>query len=319
MTELRAEDAGKYWCAVRDVFNLPLEFVIIMKDAVIHEASVGGSASISCKHIRKQTQKFFCRGDQPSICIRDGARVSSNNRINGRFSLTEETSAGVFTVKISDLRVEYSGKYWCGEEISGSFIFTEVQLHLTREMTTSNTKRETSQEKAEMTSSDTKKETVQETENPGFFVIAVVSVGLLLLALVIALILFKLKHNKHGIISSTDRRQTGDHETTQEDIQDTRHLDPESDPLYSTVELPTNPSDSQNPLYSAVQLPTIPSDSQNPLYSAVQLPTIPSDGLLYAAVSFQKCEESLSEATVRFSKEETQCDYASVNHNTSPN
>ncbi|XP_042571972.1 polymeric immunoglobulin receptor-like [Cyprinus carpio] len=300
MTELRAENAGKYWCAVRDVFNLLLELMIIMKDAVIHEASVRGSASISCKHIRKQTQKLFCRGDQPNICIRDGARVSSNKRINSRFSLTEETSAGVFTVKISDLRAEDSGKYWCAEESSGSFIFTEVQLHVTREMTTPDTKRETSQEteKPEMTSSDTKKET----ENPGFFVIVVVSVGLLLLALVIALILFKLKHNKHGIISSKDRRQTGDHETTQEDIQDTRHLDPESDPLYSTVELPTNPS-----------------DSQNPLYSAVQLPTNPSDGLLYAAVSFQKHEESLSEATVRFSKEETHCDYASVNHNISPN
>uniref|UniRef100_A0A8C2DAR3 Ig-like domain-containing protein n=1 Tax=Cyprinus carpio TaxID=7962 RepID=A0A8C2DAR3_CYPCA len=133
MTELRAEDAGKYWCAVRDVFNLPLELMIIMKDAVIHEASVGGSASISCKHIRKQTQKFFCRGDQPNICIRDGDRVSSNDRINGRFSLTEETSAGVFTVKISDLREEDSGKYWCAEESSGSFIFTEVQLHVTRD------------------------------------------------------------------------------------------------------------------------------------------------------------------------------------------
>uniref|UniRef100_A0A8C1W2H6 Ig-like domain-containing protein n=1 Tax=Cyprinus carpio TaxID=7962 RepID=A0A8C1W2H6_CYPCA len=148
MTELRAEDAGKYWCAVKDVFNLLLELMIIMKDAVIHEASVRGSASISCKHIRNQTQRFFCRGDQPSICIRDGVLVSSNNRINGRFSLTEETSAGVFTVKISDLREEDSGKYWCGEEISGSFIFTEVQLHLTREMTTPDTKRETSQEKA---------------------------------------------------------------------------------------------------------------------------------------------------------------------------
>ncbi|XP_042614867.1 CMRF35-like molecule 6 isoform X2 [Cyprinus carpio] len=169
MTELRAENAGKYWCAVRDVFNLPLELMIIMKDAVIHEASVGGSASISCKHIRNQTQKLFCRGDQPNICIRDGARVSSNKRINGRFSLTEETSAGVFTVKISDLREEDAGKYWCAEESSGSFIFTEVQLHVTREMTTSDTKRETSQEKPEMTSSGIEKETVQETEKPDSF------------------------------------------------------------------------------------------------------------------------------------------------------
>ncbi len=44
------------------------------------------------------------------------------------------------------------------------------------------------------------------------------------------------------------------------------------------------------------------------------LPTIPSDGLLYAAVSFQKHDESLSDATVRFSKNEIHSDYATVSH-----
>ncbi len=158
ITDLRAEDAGKYWCSVKDVFNLPFELMIIMKDGeavylgevsmfliifssnssylmlcssvITHEASVGGSASISCKHIRNHNQRFFCRGDQLNICVRDGFRVSSSNRTNSRFSLTEETSAGVFTVKISNLRAEDSGKYWCAEESSGSFIFTEVQLHV---------------------------------------------------------------------------------------------------------------------------------------------------------------------------------------------
>ncbi|RXN13522.1 polymeric immunoglobulin receptor-like protein [Labeo rohita] len=153
MTELRAEDAGKYWCAVKDVFNLPIELMIVMKDVITHEASVGGSASISCKYIRNQNQGFFCRGDQINICVRDGVRVSSNNRINGRFSLTDETSAGVFTVNISNLTAEDSGKYWCAEENSGSFIFTEVQLHV----------------KGEMTSSDTKRETTQKTETSGSF------------------------------------------------------------------------------------------------------------------------------------------------------
>ncbi|XP_059407699.1 glutamine and serine-rich protein 1-like [Carassius carassius] len=225
----------------------------------------------------------------------------------------------------------------------------------------------------------------------GFPVTAVVSVGLILLALVIVLLLFKLKHNKHDIISSSDRRETEDHETAQEEIQDARHhsdSDPESTPLYSTVQLPTIlsdsqnpvystvqlptilsdsqnpvystvqlptipsdsqnpvystvqlptipsdsqnpvystvqlptiPSDSQNPVYSTVQLPTIPSDSQNPVYSTVQLPTMPSDELPpYTAVSFQKNEESLSEATVRFSEEEIHSDYTSVNHSIAPN
>ncbi len=54
------------------------------------------------------------------------------------------------------------------------------------------------------------------------------------------------------------------------------------------------------------------------LYSTVQSPTIPSDGLLYSAVSFQKCEESLSDATVRFREEEIHCEYASVNHSITP-
>ncbi|XP_016407719.1 polymeric immunoglobulin receptor [Sinocyclocheilus rhinocerous] len=131
MTELRAEDAGKYWCAVKDAFDLPIELMIIMKDVLVtRKASVGGSASISCKYIKNQNQCFFCRGDQPNICVKDGVRVSSKNRINGRFSLTDETSAGVFTVNISNLRAEDSGKYWCAEEHSGSFIFTEVYLHV---------------------------------------------------------------------------------------------------------------------------------------------------------------------------------------------
>ncbi|RXN09277.1 polymeric immunoglobulin receptor-like protein [Labeo rohita] len=134
-TELRAEDAGKYWCAVKGGFNLPIELMIVMKDVITHEASVGGSASISCKYIRNQNRGFFCRGDQINICVRDGVRVSSNNRINGRFSLTDETSAGVFTVNISNLTAEDFGKYWCGEENSGSFILTGVHLHVNGDLT----------------------------------------------------------------------------------------------------------------------------------------------------------------------------------------
>ncbi|XDV16577.1 hypothetical protein PO909_016229 [Leuciscus waleckii] len=43
-----------------------------------------------------------------------------------------------------------------------------------------------------------------------------------------------------------------------------------------------------------------------------ELPTILSDELLYASVSFQKHEESLSEASVTVSKNELYSDYATV-------
>ncbi|XP_048051516.1 polymeric immunoglobulin receptor-like [Megalobrama amblycephala] len=178
LSELRAEDAGIYWCAVRDEFNLHTDLMIVMKDAVTREASVGGSVSISCKFIRNH-MRIFCRGDQPNICVRDGVRVSSNTRTNGRFSVTDETSAGVFTVNITDLTEEDSGKYWCAEESSGSFVFTEVHLHVIG----------------------------------GSSMIVAISVGLILLAMCLVLVLLKIKYNrKHGIISSSDRRETGDHD-----------------------------------------------------------------------------------------------------------
>ncbi|XDV16845.1 hypothetical protein PO909_016372, partial [Leuciscus waleckii] len=176
LSDLTAEDAGIYWCAVKEAFNLPIELMIVLKDALFtHEASVGGSVSISCKNVRTQTQRLFCRGDQPNICVRDGVRVSSNTRTNGRFSLTDETSAGVFTVNISNLTEEDSGKYWCAEETSGSFVFTEVHLHVTQETTTS-------QDEGKSVSS----------------VIVAVSVGLILLAVCLVLMLLKIKYScKH--------------------------------------------------------------------------------------------------------------------------
>ncbi|RXN07879.1 polymeric immunoglobulin receptor-like protein [Labeo rohita] len=384
MTDLRAEDAGKYWCAVKDVFNLPIELMIVMKDVITHEASVGGSASISCKYIRNQNQGFFCRGDQPDICVRDGVRVSSKNSINGRFSLTDETSAGVFTVNISNLTAEDSGKYCsqssqsseekfilsdsqkdhfnvtirdistadsgvylCGVERHGSddqlsetsithiTFIKEINMNVQSQITSvqveayfsksvfitctfpqkfkGNKKfiqKDSSQkipvdgqnqwvhhDKVHMyddTSGGVLKVFISNltaadeatyrcgvninndedlfteiklTVKQGFSVTAVVSVGLVLLAVCLTLVVFKIKYNSKHDANSSDRRETEDHETAQEEIQDS---DPESNPLHSTVQLPTNPS----------------------------------DGLLYAAVSFQKNEESLSDATVRFSKDE---------------
>nr|XP_055062541.1 polymeric immunoglobulin receptor-like [Misgurnus anguillicaudatus] len=52
------------------------------------------------------------------------------------------------------------------------------------------------------------------------------------------------------------------------------------------------------------------------LYSTAQLPTIPSDDLLYAAVSFYKYEDSVSDVTDTFSKEEILTDYTTVSRHT---
>ncbi|XP_026120479.1 polymeric immunoglobulin receptor-like isoform X2 [Carassius auratus] len=301
ISNVSLRDAGVYWCGAetrhQHLTSVSLtnkhQLTLTMPPVIGRE---GDSVQIQCPYDEKHSTgmclrrgmclskvvKYLCKGK----CFTEDAQIiiySDEDHVkNPRISVKDDTELNLFTVTMTELRAEDAGKYWCAEESSGSFIITEVQLHVTG----------------------------------GFPVTAVVSVGLILLAVGLVFLLFKIKLcSKHGIISS-ERREAGDHETAQEE---SLGLDPESTNLYSTVRSPTIPSDSQNPLYSTVQLPTIPSDSQNPLYSTVQLPTIPSDGLLYAAVSFQKQEESLSEATVRFSKEETHCEYASVSHNISPN
>ncbi|XP_065130610.1 uncharacterized protein [Paramisgurnus dabryanus] len=52
------------------------------------------------------------------------------------------------------------------------------------------------------------------------------------------------------------------------------------------------------------------------IFRSAQLPTTPSDDLLYAAVSFHKHEDSVSDVTVTFSKEEMLTDFASVRRHT---
>ncbi|CAM4455187.1 unnamed protein product [Leuciscus chuanchicus] len=399
LSDLRAEDAGIYWCAVKEAFNLPIELMIVLKDALFtHEASVGGSVSISCKNVRTQTQRLFCRGDQPNICVRDGVRVSSNTRTNGRFSLTDETSAGVFTVNISNLTEEDSGKYWCAEETSGSFVFTEVHLHVTQDFNIQHAKHNhgksigsytksrrtgsyqnhsttcvlvffnvgvltrsytllvrfsntvTMVENTETRSAQTRSRERSAAERqirrdrlqsdtytpvgsgPPYRVTTSwstriykyadsqtvrgprVSASAIIIIIILSTPLHFYNVSLHFLISfspaktgieknllfsvpnvsptTSPRKKT---KTSQDEgesgkIQQIHCLvqdsDPTSTPLYSTVQLPTNPSDSQNPLYSSVQLPTIPSDSQNPLYSTGQLPTIPSDSQnpLYSTV-----------------------------------
>ncbi|RXN38348.1 polymeric immunoglobulin receptor-like protein [Labeo rohita] len=280
-------DAGVYWCGAetkhKHVTSVSLtnkhKLTLTMPPVVGRE---GDSAEIKCPYDAKYAReiKHLCKGKCFTEDAQNIIRSDEDHVKKPKISVKDDTELNLFTVTMTELRAEDAGKYWCAVK---DVFNISIELMIVMK--------------------------------DGFSVIVAVSVGLILLALVIVLILFKLKHNKHGIVSSTDRGQRGDHETVQEQIQDSN---PESTPLYSTVQLPTIPSDSQNPLYSTVQLPTIPSDSQDPLYSTVQLPTIPSDSqnTLYSTVQLptipsdsQKYEDSLSDATVKFSKEENWCYY----------
>ncbi|KAG9262797.1 polymeric immunoglobulin receptor-like [Astyanax mexicanus] len=116
-----------------------------------------------------------------------------------------------------------------------------------------------------------------------------------------------------------------------EDIKATgRHPTPDTgaSTVYSTAQLPTNPSDPSHTLYHNVQLRTGLGDFSNPIYSTAQdpqLPRSPSDSSVsdpqrqsvqpaedpaYATVKFTK-NDAVTIATVN-KEEEDSCDYATV-------
>ncbi|XP_059407686.1 CMRF35-like molecule 8 [Carassius carassius] len=119
ITDLRTEDQGQYWCGV-DTGLLKLDDFTKVHLDIKHVSRVsavtGQHLNISChyKSELKNDVKFICKGSDPSVCVTSAIRTSSEIKSYGRFSLSDNESAGVFTVTITDLTEEDSGIYWCG-------------------------------------------------------------------------------------------------------------------------------------------------------------------------------------------------------------
>ncbi len=73
--------------------------------------------------------KYFCKGEctfgDKNIMIKSGSPAKDE-----RFSLTDNTTARVFTVSITDLRTEDEGRYWCAVERTLPFkdVYSEIML-----------------------------------------------------------------------------------------------------------------------------------------------------------------------------------------------
>ncbi|XP_016418138.1 CMRF35-like molecule 1 [Sinocyclocheilus rhinocerous] len=109
ITDLRTEDQGKYWCGVKTGFgsyDYKREIYLEIK----HE-----HLKITCRYENelKDNVKFICKASSTSFCEKSAIKVSSEKHSNGRFSLSDNASAGVFTVTIAGLTEEDSGIYWC--------------------------------------------------------------------------------------------------------------------------------------------------------------------------------------------------------------
>uniref|UniRef100_A0A671NPI8 Immunoglobulin domain-containing protein n=1 Tax=Sinocyclocheilus anshuiensis TaxID=1608454 RepID=A0A671NPI8_9TELE len=79
--------------------------------------------------------KYFCKGkcNFANIMVKSGSPAKDQ-----RFSLSDDTTARVFTVTITDLRTEDEGQYWCGvDRTLSADVYSEILCILN--MTITNT------------------------------------------------------------------------------------------------------------------------------------------------------------------------------------
>ncbi|KAL7845212.1 hypothetical protein AOLI_G00234040 [Acnodon oligacanthus] len=278
ISRVKAEDAGRYWCGV-DTGDILMNYLSTQLQVVRKEVlQVFGretlSVSVECSSRGESTEsagKFLCMGQQLASCDKGGVKVSSEKNRTGRFSLSDDAPAGVFTVAITDLREEDSGTYWCGEESFGSSIYTEVHLHVSK--------------------------------GPAASVIITVCVcGALLLIGGSALIFYKLKPQKMQGSSSSDRTDISNSDRVSSaacDYEEVNHSrqHPDSDTsVYMNTSSPTNHSDKNTAacIYSTVQLPK----DEGPTYATVSFQKN-SDSSTNSTVTFIKEESATEYATVK--------------------
>ncbi|XP_067296712.1 CMRF35-like molecule 8 isoform X1 [Pseudorasbora parva] len=146
ITDLRTDDEGQYLCVVKTGlgrFDDYREIRLEVKPVSVVPAETGQHLDIICRYKNdlKNNDKFICKGSDPSLCETSGIKVSSKTNINGRFSLRDDQSAGVFTVTITDLTLEDSGIYWCGaaetRQKNKWISVTELKIHEVTLKTTS--------------------------------------------------------------------------------------------------------------------------------------------------------------------------------------
>uniref|UniRef100_A0A8C1UEU8 Si:ch211-114l13.12 n=1 Tax=Cyprinus carpio TaxID=7962 RepID=A0A8C1UEU8_CYPCA len=142
ISNVSVRDAGVYWCGAetRDTYltfislntKIQLNLIIHSHDFTVvntvYSQSFVLNVCIICSYdsIYKSKPKSLCKG---KCSTRDRNPLSET-----RFSLTDNKTAHIFTVTITDLRTEDQGQYWCGVETGWRKldVFTEIHLEIKR-------------------------------------------------------------------------------------------------------------------------------------------------------------------------------------------
>ncbi|XP_036412933.1 CMRF35-like molecule 8 [Colossoma macropomum] len=261
--QLSSEDAGTYQCGEVGRWSHQFNLQVIRDPCCLGPRTVfghlGETFTISCSYPEQfeRHSKYFYKLDGHRI----PTMIDTTETQRGRFSISDDRSSKVVSVRISDVREDDGGVYYCavlsgGDSVSYYSLYTETQLQVTEKSTTG-------------------------TPDSTNTIIVCVCVALLLLLI-------------GGLISPAvcDYEEIKDRKPQSDSKSTPRYAAVQpptisSDPLnsvYATARHPTVPSDPPNPVYATAQLPTIPSDPLNSVYATAQHPTVPSDppNLVYA-------------------------------------
>ncbi|XP_017538965.2 CMRF35-like molecule 8 [Pygocentrus nattereri] len=312
MRELTVEDSGTYQCAVNisqlsDIYT-PVELNV--KEDQSYEKSisvsghVGQSVNISCKYPQSHRSgiKFLCKRMGYTTCTYKTPVNESRRWIEaGKLSLHDDRVKQILTVSFNSLTEGDSGEYWCGAESDWTsdhvykVYITQINLRVTeyeQQATRSSSTRTTPQGVKATTSaiSKTTGTSAMETKTTEFPVFSVVTgVSVILLLLLIGLLCFiyaqrkrsktqvRMLYQNQSIVGSSSNQEVPYVLSVHEEIKNMFSSDADVSTVYSTAQLPTNPSEPSETIYDNDQLCKNPSEPSETVYDNVQLPTNPSE------------------------------------------
>ncbi|XP_049325612.1 protein let-653-like [Astyanax mexicanus] len=260
--------------------------------------------------------------------------MDTNLSQKDRFSISDNRRSRVVSVRISDVREEDGGVYYCavaggGDELGYYSLFSEIHLQVSarprpsERPTTIQTGKSPSitynskssppgKTSPDANGSSSRTPSAISTAPPAptvtpsgnFIIVIIITVSICLVLLLIGgltLICKRRCSKTQGSYSSNLANMGGNDQVSHsasdyEEIRDIRpHLDTQTTPLYSTIQQPTNPLTT---VYVLAQRPST-SPAQG-IYNMVQLPQPSPEAQGYSTVSFLKNPDSDTDASVTF-------------------
>ncbi|XP_037399244.1 polymeric immunoglobulin receptor-like [Pygocentrus nattereri] len=135
---LSSQDAGSYQCGETGVWSNEMNLIVNSDPCCtgprIITADVGETASISCPFPKmfETNTKYFYKMNGPDYT----QLIDTTKTQRDRFSISEDRSAAVLSVRISDVSEDDGGVYFCAVQVQGDSVryyslYTEIQLQVT--------------------------------------------------------------------------------------------------------------------------------------------------------------------------------------------